>query len=350
MNKYFYCQPRNLRLLSESAELEGCQPRISLKPDMRCGIAVSIGLGVAGAVISSDSSSSSQKNSSELAAYSQKKANDQNYKMFEESRGKTGSAVLPLYLGGGLFESSLGNDLISAYNGSNVPLSTFQDAVSGFAPAEAKAKQFTNDIFNGGVTSKLLAEAQPVEQARTSSAMDALSKTLASIDAAQAGKGFSGDSYGNRMLQFRGREAVGNANVANLAENQQIENYGNVTLPMNNLNLPGDMANKASQFAFLPQNDYLQSLQSRIQPLNFLKIGTGNPPPVQPLPTPPPTAFAPSALGAAFSGAGQVVGAGLNYYMNRPSSTAPAGTNYGYNGSGAGGNSYMPGIDTTFLP
>ncbi len=37
MNKFFYNQPRNYRHL---VTVEGCEPRWSLKPDMRCGISV----------------------------------------------------------------------------------------------------------------------------------------------------------------------------------------------------------------------------------------------------------------------------------------------------------------------
>jgi hypothetical protein len=281
-------------------------------------------VGAGATMYSSSQSAKAQNAAADKAAQSQKDANATNLQMYEESRGSTGSAVLPTYLTngpngtGGLFEASLGNDLVSAYNGSNVPLSTFQGTAATYAPAMAKAGQFTNDIFSGGITSKLLSEAQPVQQARSSSAMDALNKTLASIDAAQAGKGFSGDSYGNRMLQFQGRQAQGNANVANLAENQQIQNYGNVTLPSQNLNLPSTMANQAGEFAFMPQNQYLQSMQSRMQPLGFLKIGSGNPPTSQPLPTAGAGAYMGGANGVAGAAGALSTGAGsaLNYYLN----------------------------------
>ena len=324
---------------------EGCvQPR-SIAQMLSYGVgAVAAAVAVLGAgatIYASSQASKAQAKASAQQAQSQKDANNTNLQMYEESRGSTGSAVLPTYLNnsdGSLFEGKLGTDLVSAYNGSDVPLSTFQSAVSPFLPAQDKATSFTNDIFNGGVTSKLLAQAQPVQQARVSSAMDSLNKTLASIDAAQAGKGFSGDAYGNRLLQFQGREAAGNAGVANLAENQQIKNYGDVTLPMNNLNLPASMAAGNAQMSFLPQNSYLSSIQSRMQPFNFIKIGQGTPPAVQPLPTPPPGL----STGAAIAGGvSQLAGVGLNYYLGQQqqqNQLAQIKAIYG-GGSGYGGGS-----------
>ena len=254
-------------------------------------IGVSAAAGIAGSIIGGNA----QADAANAAAKSQMNANQTNYKEYEESRGSQGSAVLPMYLqnpGGGTFEGQLGKDLVGAYGNTAVPLSNFENATAPLAPAQQAAGQFTNDIFNGGITSKLQAEAAPGQALRLStarqSALEGLNKSLAAIDAAQAGKGFSGDSYGNRLLRFQANQTAGNqmgaAAGANAAETQQIQNFGNATLPSQNLTLPYSMATQAGNFSFLPQANYLQSMNERMAPLGFLKMGPGNPPPVQPLP------------------------------------------------------------------
>jgi hypothetical protein len=315
-------------------------------------VAIAIGgaavVGAGASIYSANQQSKAQKAAAQAQANSQNNANATNLQEFEESRGSTGSAVLPLYLtgaGGQQFEGQMGEGAVGAYNESGVPLSTFQTAVAPLAGAETKANQFTNDIFTGGVTNKLLDQARPVQQARLSSAkesaMTALNRTLDAIDAAQSGKGFSGDSFGNRNLRMNANLQAGDtisaANLANLAESQQIRNYGDVTLPSQNLSLPVTMAQQDETMTFLPQANFLNSQVSRQQPFNFFRIGPGTPPAVQPLPTAPPTLSLSGAIG---QGVGALGSAALNYYLNRQlqqqqsaqnASTSAAATTSAYN-------------------
>lgn len=290
-------------------------------------------MSVVSGTIGAIDSAGAQANSAESAAMSQKFTNKQNYKMFQESRGSTGSAVLPLYLkssDGTSFESKIGTDLISDYNDAAVPLSDFQAPMTKYAADQTSADAFAGDIFNGGITRKLLDEAKPVQEARLASArsdsMDALNKTLASIDAAQAGKGFTGDSYGNRMLQFQGRKAAGEsisaASLQNLGENQQIKNYGDVSLPLQNLMLPNQMTRNAEDMVYLPQNNWLNSLKARLDPFNFLRIGAAQPFQYQPLPTAPPI---PSTAGLIAQGTSQLGSTALNYYLKNQQQQLLAG-------------------------
>ncbi len=255
------------------------------------------------------------------ARKSQKEANALTRELYDESRGSTGHALFPTYTGD--FEKNLSLDLMKGYEDSAAPLASFETSTRKLAGAETGAEQFTNDIFSGGITKRLLEEAQPVQAARLSSArqssMDALNKTLAAIDAAQAGKGFTGDSFGNRMLRFAGTRSAGDAvsaaKLANLGEVQQIENYGDVTLPMQNLNLPYNMAQQAGQFSFMPQSNWLSTLKQRLDPLSYMKIGVSQPYQVTPLPTGVNSNPAASAL-AGVSAAG---GTALNYYLQNQS-------------------------------
>src|SRR5882672_8866366 len=126
----------------KSFESDGCEPRryagqlpVSLHNSITPKSAIS---GTVGAILGANA----QNAATSSARKSQKQTNAQNLQMFNESRGSTGSAVLPLYLknpDGSLFESSLGKDLISGYNDTSVPLSTFSGATARLAGAEKGA-------------------------------------------------------------------------------------------------------------------------------------------------------------------------------------------------------------------
>lgn len=249
--------------------------------------------------------------SANKAASSQHQANDQNLSQFNLARGAGGNAVLPDYLGG--FESSLGGDLTKAYADTAVPLGDFRAAAGKLAPAQDNATKFAGDIFNGGVTNRLLTNAAPVMAARTatarSSSLDALHKTLDSIDATQASRGYIGDSYGSRLLKFSAGTQAGNtigaANMENAQQGQDIRNYGDVTLPMNNMTLPFNMAKSNADFQFLPSDAFLQSVSQRMQPLSMLKLGYTGPFQSQPLPVAGPSA---GVLGGAAGALGSLAG------------------------------------------
>jgi len=291
--------------------------------------------------ISGNEQAKATKAAANRAAQSQDTANKMNFDMFSQSRGSEGSAVLPTYLknqDGSLFESKLGSDLVDSYNRTATPLSTFQQAAGRTASAQGGALDLTNSIFNGGVTRKLQDNAAPVQAARIatarSSSLDALHKTLDSIDAAQAGRGYVGDSYGNRLLKFQaGRsagDAVGAADIANKQQTADIKNYGDITLPMQNMTLPFSMAQQAGQAAFMPNDQYLQSEGQRMQPLNMLKLGVAQPFRYEPLPVQGAT---PSTLGIAAEAQNSMtrsVGSAVSSYAN-------ASASGGGGGSGGGG-------------
>lgn len=296
------------------------------------------GLAAAGAeAYGASASANAQQQAAQSAANSQNQANKLNYQMYEEAHGSTGHAVLPIYMGD--FEKNLGTDLTNAYDQASVPLTTFQAATGKLAPAEQGAVDTTNNIFNGGLTRTMLANNAPVQAQRLvqannqvalarSSSLDALHKTLNAIDAQQAARGYVGDSYANRLLQFQAGKtggdavatAMGNVDAAQLQNMQDvanINNYGNVTLPLNNLNTPYTQAQQSGNFSFLPQDEWLQSIGQRMQPLNMLKIGYTGPFQYQPLPTPGAGAYSGSAnvassLGGSLGGASN---AALSYYL-----------------------------------
>lgn len=309
-----------------------------LMGEQKCHAWVAVAIGGAaliggGTYMAGRSAADAQKDAASSAKKAQKEANDLNYKQFQEGRGSKGSAVLPLYLktpDGGMFEEKMGKDIMAAYEeGGNIKMGDFGSTVAGLQPAQTRAQQTVNDIFGGGITQKLLSNTAPERQARTAAAstssMEALNRTLANINATQAGRGYSGDSYASRLLQLQAQQATGQAQAQaqaqNLKEIGDIRNYGDVTLPMQNLQQPMAMARQAGQFQMLPSDLYYQMLGQRMQPLNMVKLNAGTFQ-YQPLPTAPPDysqAQMWSSLGQ-FGGSalGSIMGAGMR-------GAAPAG-------------------------
>lgn len=323
----------NQRRFVKLEHAEGIEPkRENIIQMASCGVgavaaavAGSAVLGAGMSYMSSKSAADAQKDAANKAKKAQKEANDLNYKQFKEGRGSEGSAVLPLYLKtpeGGMFEEKMGKDIMAAYEeGGNLKMGDFGGTVAGLQPAQFGAQKTVSDIFGGGITQKMLANTAPERQARTAAAsttsMEALNKTLANINATQAGRGYSGDSYASRLLQLQAQQATGQAQAQaqaqNLKEIGDIRNYGDVTLPMQNLQQPMAMARQAGQFQMLPSDLYYQMLSQRMQPLNMIKIGSGTFQ-YQPLPTPPPdysNAQMWSSLGQAGGG---LMGAAASYF------------------------------------
>lgn len=283
-----------------------------------------------------------------------RRTNKLNKQMFEEARGQGGSAVLPLYLrsqDGGLFEKQLGADLVSDYDKTRSTMPDFQAVSDNYQPLVDASRTAAGDIFNGGVERQLKDNAAPVQSARVKfsrqSAVDALNKTLGEINAARAGKGYSGDSFGDALLKFQANkganDAVSAANLQNLAENQAIGDTA-LNLKMQSLNLPYQLANENLGYASGPENSYIDAVMKGLTPLSFLRIGGAQP--FQYQTGPMIGANASPWTGAANSGAA-AAGSALNMWLqnklaNRYAAqpTAPTSPGGQYDYSGVGGESY----------
>ena len=282
-------------------------------------------IGAGAGVVSSMESSDAQQSAAQSEANSQMSANQLNLQEFNQSRGSGGSAVLPTYLqtsSGSPFEAQLGQDLVNEYGQTAQPLGVFQNATSKTQQAESGALDLTNNIFNGGVTGEMERNAAPVQAARMatarSSSLDALHKTLDSIDATQASRCYVGDSYGNRLLQFQAGktagDAMGAANIANLSDTQATKNYGDIQMPLQNITLPYTQATQSGNMAFLPNDQYLQAQGQRMQNFNMLKLQPSAFT-YTPLPTPGPGAYAGGA--GAIAGAASGVGSAATQYFQQ---------------------------------
>lgn len=328
------------------------------------GVAAAI---IGGAALAAGASAYGAKKS----ASSQKKAtlsnNRANYRMFQEARGSEGSAVLPLYLrtrDGNLLEGQMGKEAADYWSDSanDKTPQDFENAAQSTAGARQSAVGLTNDIFSGGVTDRMLRNFQPVKDTRVrfkrQSSIDALNKTLSDIEAAQASKGFSGDSMGRRKLMFdanrRMYSDVADANLANVNEERAIRDYGDVQLPLQSLQLPYDMARAEANQLALPASSYGSWMQARQQPMRFFYIGPSQPFQYKEEPV------GLNGWQVAGSSAGQIGGAAMSYYQQQQQmkqlqdlANQQIAMNNIYGGGvyqGAGGQAYYSGVSSFGTP
>lgn len=282
-------------------------------------------VGDAAGVSAGDKAAQAQAGANKTNANNVKNTNALNYKMFQESRGSTGNAVLPLYMqtaDGKPFEGKLSQDLMGLYSKSQVPFADYKAAAARTSPMEAGAESTANGIFNGGVQSQMQKNFAPVAGGRVAftrqSAMDSLSKTLSQIDAAQAARGFTGDSLGNRMVKFGANKQAGDAmagvNIQNLNDTRSIEDQA-LQLRLANLSLPTTMASQATNLLSMPTTAATSNANQSMLPLNFVRLGGGQPYVNQNMPM---VGAIPGAGQLAMEGIGQAAGQASNsYFQNK---------------------------------
>ena len=204
-----------------------------------------------------------------------------------ELAGKT-SAILPNYLSD--IEKATGTNAGQMALALQKAAPTIGDYTQALAPYLAQAglaAGISGDLLSGGMTKQMLAEQQPVSEARMgvaltkkNAALEALDKTLNEIDAIQARKGYSGDSYGNRLLKANTRAAIMSgsagdialAKLANAQDVQGIQNKGRA-LQLSNLMLPGTLGVNELSLRRAPTTATASTFSDTMQPLSFFNIG-----------------------------------------------------------------------------
>lgn len=259
------------------------------------------------------------------------------------------SAVLPYYLSAQ--EPQLGNNaansalaIQSFYGSPQLELQDYQNILQGFQPSINNANRLTSDILSGNTTQQMLAEEQPVAAARTSlaqtqknAALEQLASTLNQIDAIQQQKGYSGDSYGNRLMKFnaargiatQGAADLGQAALQNALEKQGVQQAGR-NLQLNNLSLPGQMAQSEIALKGVPSTAMASRYSAAMQPLSAFSIGKSNFTPFQMPPLVGPNANTGQIVGQTLAGLGNSAG---NFMANQ--SLAQTLNSQNTNGTGA---------------
>lgn len=213
---------------------------------------------------------------------------------FPDSVQGQSSSILPIYMG--KTEKDLATNAqdifaaIQKYYGTPEDQMKNNEQIAGqFAPAGAASDRLVVDLATGKVTKEMLDESKPVFAARTKLAeskrnagLEALSETLNEIDAIQAGKGFSGDSTGSRMLKFNARRGIGTqsaadigaADLANAEDVRNIKSSGR-NLQLQNLSLPDSQAAAAIRRRTVPAAGLVDNQSVSLAPFKFFNIGPG---------------------------------------------------------------------------
>lgn len=255
-------------------------------------VAIAIGgaavVGGAVGLYSSAQASASAANAQAQNAANVSNTNQLNYQQFLQSRGSTGSAILPIYAQGA--EQQLYQNTLNAYNqaGALQPTAAQLQAIQQNAlNQQGLANNAAAGVFNGNLQNQLLANQQPVYQAQLQAAatqkqgtLEALQGTLNNIKAIQAGKGYAGDSFGNQMLNFQARQGA-NTQIANTLSQVNVGNAqavqgiksGVLGTQLSNLNLPGQMAANTAGLSSLAGNTLAQNQAQRSQLFNTFAIG-----------------------------------------------------------------------------
>lgn len=251
----------------------------------------------------------------------------------EEIQG-TESAILPYYFGN--TEKEISTDARELYKAlterlgpASVRVANYDALLGRYDKSSEANDKLAEDLALGNLTEEAIAESQPVFEARKGVAdakrnagLEALAKTLNEISAIQAGKGYSGDSTGSRMLRFDARRKIGTQAAADLA-NVKLENANDVRAirqagrdqRLANLDLPSRLAVLATQRKQLPINAVSAEQNALMQPFDFFNIGTGRFSQANPLPAMPNTA---GDIANSFAQTGSAIGGSLlKYYTNR---------------------------------
>ena len=253
-------------------------------------------LGAGASVIGGMMASDAQEDANNQNAANAQADRLMNKAMFDESRGSKGSAFLPIYAkdsSGNQVEPLLFGDTMEEYNfwNSGTPVERaekYRAAIQKYQAAQAGAAKTASGIFDGSIVNEVLDANAPVEQARLdiaaskkASGIEALQKTINSIKALQAKRGFTGDSFGNRLLTTavtrdvtaQGALDLGEAKLTNAAEQAAIRKNG-AALRVANLNLPYTMARQEADMVDLPENLSLDQNNRRLQAFSPFRIGT----------------------------------------------------------------------------
>lgn len=284
---------------------------------------------VAASVLSGVGNFFGSKSAAKENAAAQDRANATNLQMFRESRGSTGSAVLPEYLKAAEGElagsaADVARAMFGYGGGPTARLAASERTLSRYNPAIEAGDGLVFDLASGKVAENRRAGLAPVLAARTKLAKtraaqinESLDETLAGLRAARTASGFRGMSTfdTNRALaattNARARAAgeLGAAELENALAMQSLDD-GSLQMMLGALDLPFARGQQQMAFRDIPLRSVSDGYGAALAPLSFFRMGAANPPYVGANPGPSNGALA----GAAISGLGSNLG---QYFMQQ---------------------------------
>ena len=250
-----------------------------------------------GSAFSAYMGSRSANKTADLNAQLVREANATNERLFRESRGSTGSAVLPLYLADQEVSlarraAEVSNSLFNYGGGVNNRLNEATRYLTRYNPALDAGDKTVMDVATGAAGAGRRASLAPVLDARSrlgrskaASITQSLDETLASIRAQRAHSGFRGNSTfdtnraiaGTTAARAGAAEAIGAADLENALASHQL-GESNLQLQLNSLDMPFTRAQQRLAFNSLPIRTVGEEYSNAMAPLNFFRLPTANPP------------------------------------------------------------------------
>lgn len=244
------------------------------------------------------------------------------------------SAILPYYVGDeesrlGRYAAQISRAIRNRGGTPEQQLAKYEEMMAQYENAAAMADQAKLDEITGAATEQELEFSKPVFAARTGVAeakrnagLEALREILNEIDSIQAGKGYSGDSTGTRMLRFDARRRIGtdaaegfaNANLQNEEERRVIRTAGRDRSAEGGTAL-AKLFNQRVTRSQLPALAVASDFNTQFAPLKNFNIGTGE------FTTPASNVDQPDILGSL---TGSIGGTLTNFFAKKAAENAEA--------------------------
>jgi hypothetical protein len=257
-------------------------------------VVAAIAASAAGSALGGLSSASAQRRAAALQRQTDLETLAQNRQFYDESRGSTGHAILPVYFGAAE-EELAGNaaDAARTLFGTASNVSNRSRAInSDYAPVVMAGDQFLGSIYDGSLLADRQSAVDTVKGARTGRAKSragaidqALGETLAALRAGRLGRGFRGESTFDitraQDATMGARRAAatefGDANLENAMDDRALRE-ADVQLRLGALDMPFSRARSRIAMETMPLSAQADAYSAALSPLNFFRIGTGSPP------------------------------------------------------------------------
>jgi hypothetical protein len=249
------------------------------------------------------------EDAADKAKRAQKQNREEARRLYRQSRGSTGSAILPLYFGEKQksFEREMARDVMADYRASRASMGSGADTIARYRgvvdelmPGYDDAQELSNRLLSGELTSERVGYYEPVFKARKEGAatsraagIQALHETLNEIEAMQARRGFGGDSMTKNLLKANvGRKVASEsaareseANLLNAQDEARLRSMG-LDQRLASTSLPYVLSQQGMALEALPEQMLTERTAALQQPLNWFRIGNYVPniPQRQPIP------------------------------------------------------------------
>lgn len=239
------------------------------------GALIGAGIGLVGNAISSKGAQKAAQSTNDTNLEATRLANEADYRKFLESRGSTGSAVLPLYFGGA--EKDIAKNLLSSF-GDGEFSTRFADTAKDLYPSIVQGNDLINRIQSGEIYNERKGFVDAKKSARKAAINDSLNETLKNIQNNRFRAGLGGSSsFTDSLLQGATLNARTQNALAGILDSENLY-ADDLNFRLNTLGLPLQRTEQLTQLDSLLNNSRYAGIDALLQRLGFFNLGQGTPP------------------------------------------------------------------------